>query len=195
MNPKQKTPLFEKGFWVKEQQGVLTMGSLDKSNKETMVIPDALCERIQAVENEMMDALYGESREMFQPEILDMDLLFKKLGEKFEGIQFEISFKDSDNKPFKGRFNPMFSLLRALVESSASGTNVPVIHIKASIVEGHLCIVYQDEGSVSDPSKLTPEFYLAKNKTNGTVQFQKKKGNKEAYYDIMIPSTDHKRQA
>ncbi len=195
MDPKQKKPLFEKGIWIKEQHGVLTMGSLDKRNKEVMVIPDALCEKIQAVETEMIEAIYGESREMFQPEILDMALLFKKLGAKYGDVTFEISFKDSDGGPFRCGFNPVFTMLEKLVESSVSGTGAPLIHIKASIVEGHLCIVYQDTLSVSDPSKLAPDFYLAKNKLNGTVQFKKKEGSRDAYYDIIIPSKDRYKQA
>ena len=179
--------LFKKGIWIKEQQGVLTMGSLDRLNKDVMVVSDDLKDTLHAFESDMVDALYGEGRQPFSPGILDMDILFDKLKKAFQNVQLDLSFENSDSKPFKCPFDPVYALIEHLVISSTSGGKSPNVQINATVVEGHLCIVYRDSESVSDPSNLTPEFYLAKSKVQGNVQFKKTRENR-SYYDITIPS-------
>lgn len=181
-------PLFQKGIWIKEQQGLLTMGSLDRGNKDVMVVSDALQSKLQTFESEMLDALYGESTTPFIPGVLELDTVFKKLKKEFNKAQLEISFENSDKKPFKCQFDPVYTLIRNLVLSSTSGKKPPVVIIKATIVQDHLCIIYRDSESLSDPSNLAPEFYLAKSRLGGTVQF-KKNEEQPAYYDIMIPAS------
>lgn len=48
MTDSQHTQLFKKGIWIKEQQGSLTMGSLEDDTQPVMKVPDDLCERIYA---------------------------------------------------------------------------------------------------------------------------------------------------
>jgi len=57
--------LLKKGIWIKEQQGNLTIGSLDETDKSVVVIPDELSSKLLAFENDMIDALYGEDRLVF----------------------------------------------------------------------------------------------------------------------------------
>jgi len=187
MDPKKDKPIFQKGIWIKEQQGVLTMGSLDRNNKDVMVVSDELRSKLQAFETEMVDALYGESGRPFTPGILDMENLFKKLRGQFNTTQLELSFENSDQKPFKCQFDPVYTLIENLVLSSISDGQNPVVNIKATIVQDHLCIIYRDSESLSDPSNIASEFYLAKSKLQGTVQFKKNEGS-QSYFDIMIPS-------
>ena len=188
MDTEKKTPIFQKGIWIKEQQGVLTMGSLDRKNKDVMVVSDELKSKLHDFETDMVDALYGGDRQPFSPGILDMDNLFKKLRKQFTATRLELSFENSDNKPFKCQFDPVYTLIENLVLSSTTGGQTPVVDIKATIVQDHLCIIYRDSESVSDPSNLASEFYLAKSKVQGNVQFKKNEGQ-PAYYDIMIPAS------
>lgn len=189
MDHKKEKPLFEKGIWIKEQQGVLTMGSLDRQNKNVMVVSDELRDKMHAFETDMVDALYGDNRQPFFPDVLDMEILFDKLKKAFKTVQLDTAFENSDGNPFKCLFDPVYTLMEHLVISSTSGGKSPNVQINATIVGGHLCIVYRDSESVSDPSNLTPEFYLAKSKVQGNVQFKKNREN-GSYYDITIPSGD-----
>ncbi len=183
----KEKPLFQKGIWIKEQQGVLTMGTLDRKNQDVMVVSDELKSKLHAFETDMMDALYGEGGRPFIPGILDMENLFKKLREQFNTTQLKLAFENSDNAPFKCPFDPVYTLIENLVLSSTATGQNPVVTIKATIVQDHLCIIYRDSQSLSDPSNLASEFYLAKSKVQGTVQFKKNEGT-HSYYDIMIPA-------
>ncbi|WP_321494294.1 hypothetical protein [uncultured Desulfobacter sp.] len=185
----EKNEIFKKGIWLKEQQGVLTVGSMDKKSTDIMVVPDELRSRLDAFESDMMEALYGEDRETFQPGILDIELLFRQIKKRFGDVQLNVSFDKSDEHPFVCDFDTIFSLLEKLVLSSISGSSNPVIYISASLVQDHLCIIYRDSESASSPSDLDPEFFLIKNRLGGDMEF-KKADKKGTYYDLTIPSAD-----
>lgn len=185
----KKTEIFKNGIWLKEQQGVLTVGSLDKNNTDVMVLSEEITAKLHAFEEDMIEALYGENRESFRPGVLDIQHLFKQLKQRFGDVQMNLSFDKSDERPFVCDFDPVFSLLEKLILSSTYNGSNPVIHISASLVQDHLCIIYRDSESISNPSALEPEFFLIKNRLAGDVQF-KKADKKGGYYDIMIPSAD-----
>ncbi|NDY72441.1 hypothetical protein DO021_12280 [Desulfobacter hydrogenophilus] len=63
MGSKKETKIFKKGIWIIEQQGVLTVGSLDEKNADIMVVPDELRAKLQTLESDMIEALYGENRD------------------------------------------------------------------------------------------------------------------------------------
>ena len=134
MDPKKEKPLFQKGIWIKEQQGVLTMGSLDRQDKDVMVVSEALRDRLHAFESDMVDALYGDNRQPFAPGVLDMNILFDKLKNAFTGVQLELSFENSDGKPFPCAFDPVYTMLEHLVASSTASGQSPIVHIHATIV-------------------------------------------------------------
>lgn len=187
MGSKKETEIFKKGIWMKEQQGFLTVGSLDEKDTNVMVVPDELSAKLQAFESDMIDALYGETRETFQPGMLDVEHLFRQLEKRFGDVRLNLSFDKSDENPFVCNFDPVFSLFEKLILSSISGNSNPAIYINASLVQDHLCIIYRDSESVSNPSDLGPDFFLIKNRLGADVKFNKadKQGS---YYDLTIPS-------
>jgi len=190
MGPKKDAEIFKKGIWIKEQQGVLTVGSLDKKNTEAMVVSKELSARLHTFESDMIETLYGESREAFQPGILDIKHLFGQLEKRFKDIRLHTAFDKSDESPFICSFDQIFSLCEKLILSSISGNSNPAIYLNASLIQGHLCMIYRDSESVSTPSDLGPEFFLIKNRLGGSMQY--KKADKEGtYYDITIPSAGH----
>lgn len=190
MGAKQDTKIFKKGIWIKEQQGVLTVGSLEGKNTDVMVISDELSAKIQAFESDIIEALYGENRKIFKPGTLDVKHLFKQLEKRFENVRLHLSFDKSGENPFACDFDTIFSLFEKLILSSISGNSNPVIHINASLVQDHLCIIYRDSESVSNPSDLGPDFFLVKNRLGAGIEFNKAE-KKGGYYDITIPSADH----
>jgi len=118
MDKPTKDPIFKKGIWIKEQQGVLTIGSLDDERKETMVIPDELSSKIFAFEEEVLDALYGDDSQTFNPEIVDIEKLLSKIKDKFTGKEIRIAFSNPQKEEFRGDHEELSSLLEKLVLSS-----------------------------------------------------------------------------
>ncbi|MCG8552066.1 MAG: hypothetical protein MI799_16825 [Desulfobacterales bacterium] len=187
MGTKKENEIFKKGIWIKEQQGVLTVGSLDKKNTDIMIVPDELGAKLQNFESDMIEALYGESRESFQPDILDIEHLLKQLEKRFKDERLHLSFDKSDDNPFICDFDPIFSLFEKLIQSSIADNSKPLIYINASLIQDHLCIIYRDSESVSSPSDLGPDFFLIKNRLGAEVEFNKA-DQQGGYYDITIPS-------
>ncbi|WP_022668820.1 hypothetical protein [Desulfospira joergensenii] len=178
---------FKKGVWIKEQQGMLTMGAIDGPDKEAMIVPDELCTRIFAFEEEMMSALYGSHRVPFNPAIVDIEKLLANLKARFKEVEMKISFSNPQNEEFQGDYEKIFDLIGTLVLSSISQDAKPLIYINASLVQGHLCIIYRDSDSVSDPSQLTKEMKYIRTELKGEASY-KKTSEDRSYYDIMIPS-------
>lgn len=187
MNKPNQDPLFKRGIWIKEQQGMLTMGAIGGSDKESMVIPDELSAKIFTFEEEMMDALYGEHRIPFQAKILDIERLMSTLRTEFISSNLKTSFSNPGKETFKGNYEEIYNLLRKLVLSSVSTGRAPAIYVNASLVQGHLCIIYRDSPCVSDPSSLIDEIQYIKNELRGEAGYKKTNQGK-SYYDIMIPS-------
>ena len=183
--------LFKKGIWIKEQQGTLTMGSLENGDQTALKVPDDLCARIYEVENEMIEALYGDSRQVFDPDAVDMEKLLARIEKQFAGTKLRISFSADPGYVFTSDYDAICTLLEKLVESSLmpdpSGTSPdPLIYINASILDTHLCIIYRDSEAVSDPASLKTLIDLVKSRLNGEIDYKSTPGQK-AYYDIMIP--------
>ena len=188
MDKSEKDPIFKKGIWIKEQQGVLTIGSLDEKDKETMVIPDELSSKMFAFEEDVLDALYGDNSQTFNPEIIDMENLLSKIKDRFLDKEIRIAFSNPQKEKFKGDHDEIFTLMEKLVLSSSplEKDEKNLIYINASILQDHLCIIYRDSSSISDPAKLKKEFQYIRNTLKGEISY--KKNESRSYYDIMIPS-------
>ncbi|MCF6246211.1 MAG: hypothetical protein L3J69_02500 [Desulfobacula sp.] len=191
MNKNIQNPLFKKGIWIKEQQGRLTMGSLEGNDNGPMVLPDDLCSRIFEFENDMIEALYGDQKIPFNPEIIDIEKMLADIKTKFSKYNLRISFSGSPDYIFKGDYYDIFNIFEKLVLSSLSGASKkdtePLIYINASVLENHLCIIYRDAESCSNPSSLKEEIDFIKIHLKGEISY-KAPALKKAYYDIMIPS-------
>lgn len=191
MEKNKKPPLFKKGIWIKEQQGQLTMGSMEDNDSMPVVIPDDLHSRISEFENDMIEALYGDKKTPFNPESIDIEKILADIKKKFETLHLRISFSASPGYTFKGDYYEIFNIFENLIQSSLSGTlenhTAPVIYINASVLENHLCIIYRDAESFSEPSSLKEQFHFITTRLNGEISY-KSTASKKAYYDIMIPS-------
>jgi len=184
---------FKTGIWIKEQQGNLTIGSLDENDKNIKVIPDGLSKTLQEFEKDMIDALYGESSIPYIPGSIDVKKLFSKIETAFHDKRIRLSVSGTENNIFKGEFDKIFTLLERFVLSSldetSNASDPPTIYINASLLEKHLCIIYRDSHSACHPSKLKKEIQYITKKLNGEVSY-KSTGGEKSYFDIMIPSKD-----
>lgn len=179
------------GIWIKEQQGQLTIGSLDKNDPEVMVISDQLSLKLFEFEKDMMEAMYGEDRVTFNPSILNIEKLLSNLKKQFSKYELRISFSRATENFFKGKYNEIYSLIEKFIQSSLSQDTEmdkpPLIYINASVLQDHLCIIYRDSLSISDPVKLKKEFDFIKSTLKGEINYKATPGN-ASYYDIIIPS-------
>lgn len=188
-NIKKNTGL-KTGIWIKEQQGQLTIGSLDKKQPEVMIIPDQLSSKIFEFEKDMIEALYGENRIVFNPSFLNIEKLLSNLKKQFEKYELRISFSGAADNIFKGNYNEIYHLIEKFIQSSIPDSEMespPTIYINASVLQDHLCIIYRDSLSISKPEKLKNEFDFIKSKLNGEITHKATSGNK-SYYDIILPS-------
>ncbi|MEE4363031.1 MAG: hypothetical protein V2J08_03810 [Desulfotignum sp.] len=194
MTESQHNRLFKKGIWIKEQKGTLTMGSLENGDHTVMKVPEDLCARIYEVENEMIDALYGDKRQVFDPDAVDMEKLLARIEKKYAKSRLRISFSADPGYVFTSDYDAIYTLLEKLVESSlktdVSGNRPdPLIYINASILDNHLCIIYRDSEMISDPSTVKAVIDRVKTRLGGEIDYKSTPGQK-AYYDIMIPGNE-----
>ncbi len=190
MKKTNSIPLLKGGVWIKEQQGCLTMGSLNETESEAIIIPDELSIQIAQFEDAMIEALYGEDKKIFNPETVDIEKLLSQIKNKFKHNKLSIYFDGSTEKPFKGSYDDLFGIMEKFVMSSLpddASREAPLIYIRASVLQDHLCIVYRDSGSISKPSKLKDQIEFIKDKLKGEISYTEKSDNK-SYYDIVIPS-------
>ena len=190
MPEKKGSPLIEKGIWIQEQNGVLTMGTLDRENGEEVVLPEKLSETIFALEDEMMEALYGESAVSFDPETIDIQLLFDKLVHGFTAEDIRISAHCPDESRFSGNWNELYDLMCAFVRHSIAYESPQVspktIHMNASVVDGNFCLIYRDSGDMQHTDELREQFDYIRNALKGDVSIKSGSG-KGSYIDILIP--------
>lgn len=191
MKNDKKDRLFKTGIWIKEQQGQLTIGTLDKNNPEVMVIPNELSQKIFEFEKDMIEALYGENRASFLPDVINVEKLLDSLKKKFNDHELRISYSGAAGNSFKGSYNEIYRIIERFIQSSLSPSPEPreplIIYINASVLQDHLCIIYRDSLSKSDPMKLKKEFAYIKTTLKGEITHKATSGSK-SYYDIIIPS-------
>jgi hypothetical protein len=185
----EKNSVFKTGIWIKEQQGQLTIGSLDKNSPEIMIVPEQLSLKIFEFEKDMMEALYGDNKIKFNPSALNIEKLLSNLKKQFKEYDIRVSFSGTIKNIFHGNYDEIYGFIEKLVQSSLYpiSSPPPLIYINISVLEDHLCIIYRDSLSISDPATLTKEFDYIKSTLNGEVYHKTTPGN-PSYYDIIIPS-------
>lgn len=182
--------LFKKGIWIKEQNGTMTLGSLDQKDSTITIIPETLAATLHRFENDIIDALYGEDRIEFNPDVVNIDKLFENLQNKYSNHKIRVVFLNNDSTVFKGNYDKIFSLMDKMVSISLSSSGdggEPIIYINASLLDNHLCIIYRDSDSVCNPSEVIGEIEQIKTELQGEINFKATEKQK-SYFDIMIPS-------
>ncbi len=190
MTKSRKDTIFKTGIWIKEQQGRLTIGSLDENEPDVMVVPDHLCAEIFRSEQAIMEALYGD-QVLFDPAELNVEKLLADIRKEYEKYDIRVFFAGKNNV-FKGSYQVIHDLVEKLIQSSLvkqEQTQVPTVFINVGVLENHLCIIYRDSLSISDPLKLSKEFDLIRSFLGGEISHKTTSGNK-SYYDIVVPSSN-----
>lgn len=180
----EKKTILKNGIWIKEQNGMLTMGLLDKDDFQ-VEIGEKTSLQLFALELEMQEALFGGSAVRFNPENVNFERLVKNLIKELELKEDEISGHFSGSTIIKADYDLVFKAFELLVKKSAAGRKEGKIYINASVVDNSLCVVYRDEvlckktASIEDARKIIEKELKGKIKINDSV--------KNPYMDITIP--------
>lgn len=193
MPEKYGKSLIEKGIWIKEQNGVITMGTLQLKNEEQVVLPRKLADTILALESEMIEALYGKAAAPFHPDKIDIKLLLDKVIQRFNAEDLRITAHCTDDSIFSGNWNELFdvisSLVRHSIEFELKDVSHKSIHMNASVVDGNFCFIYRDSGKMKFMNKLQETFEYIQNVLNGDLKIISGSG-KSSYLDILIPGVE-----
>ena len=122
---------------------------------------------------------------------VDIEKILVDIKNKFKKHDIRVSFSDPQGFVFKGDYYGIFHMFEKLILSSLSSIpenqEAPYVYISVSLLENHLCVIYRDSESISNPDALKENTDLIETGLNGEINY-KVTASKKAYYDIMIPS-------
>ena len=189
MKQNSKKSLLKKGLWIQEQQGVLTMGSLDPEDVRIVELSPELTATISEFEQDMTEALYGDKAIVFEPGKTGVKKLLERVIKSFDKTDVEISISCPDSAVISGDYDGLFWLFSGFVANSLNheliGVKNPAIHISVSVVANTLCIIYRDSGTGSGANRLKKELRYIRETLKGEVS-QKSTPGKGTYFDILI---------
>lgn len=192
MTQSSKKSLLKKGIWIQEQQGVLTMGSLDPEDIKVVELSPELTATIAQFEQDMTDALYGDRAIAFEPGKTGVKKLLERVIKSFDTTGVQISISCPDYAVISGEYDGLFNLFSGIVGNSLQheliGVDRPAIHISVSVVADTLCMIYRDSGTGSGANRLKKEISYIKETLKGEVS-QKSTPGKGTYFDIVIGGT------
>lgn len=192
MEKEKKKSLLKNGIWIQEKQGILTMGTLDGDDSAVVELSPELTATIFELEQDMMDALYGDGAIRFTPGKIKVKKLLEKVVKDFNMTGIQLSISCPDSVVIDGNYDCLFDLFAGFVKNSVehelSHVKNPAIHISVSLVADALCLVYRDSGNGSFDSLLKEEIRCITETLNGEVS-RKSSIGKGSYFDIVIPFT------
>lgn len=189
MPDKKDDTIFKKGIWIKEDKGLLIMGSLDEQNDISVVLSKNFSKVIFDLENELQEALYGEKSAKFNPKNVNIKNLFEAVADEINNDIIKSTVHCSDNSEIKGDYKGLYRLLSGLVKNSMDyeleSVEEPFIYINASVLDNKLHVIYRDHGNCDNLNSLWEEIDYITNKMNGKIKLNT--SGKLPYLDIMIP--------
>jgi|GEM_PF-5452153 len=191
MKEKKWSSVFETGVWIKEQNGVLTMGKIGDDELQ-IELGNELAETISSLEDQVEEALYGNDSMKFDPEKVDFNTVLNKINESFKDTDLVFTGHCAQGSVLKSDYNDIYSLIYGLAENSMLHTGEekkPAVYISASVVEGKLYIVYRDSGPCRNMNNIAREAELVKDSLHGEIKLND--SGRYPYLDIMIPEKSY----
>lgn len=191
MKEKKWGSVFETGVWIKEQNGVLTMGKIGDDEFQ-IELGNELAATISALEDQVEEALYGTEPVKFDPEKVDFKTVLNKINESFKNTDLVLTGHCAEGSVLKSDYNDIYSLIYGLAENSLLHTGAekkPSAYISASVVEGKLYIVYRDSGPCRNMDNIAKETELVKDSLQGQIKLND--SVRFPYLDIMIPEKSY----
>ena len=181
--------LLKRGLWIQDQQGVLTMGSLDPEDTRVVELSPELAATISQFEQDMTDALYGDHAKPFTPGRVEVKTLLERVIKGVDTTGVKVSISCPDSAVVHGDYDGLFDLFSGFVKNSLGhelpGVASPAIYISVSVVADTLCMVYRDSGTGSGENRLDKEIRYIKEVLKGDV-CRKSTSGRGSYYDIVI---------
>ncbi|MDY0131673.1 MAG: hypothetical protein RBR53_03300 [Desulforegulaceae bacterium] len=176
--------ILKNGIWIKEQNGILTMGLVDDDEFE-VEIGEKTSLQLFALELELQDALYGKNRIKFNPTNVNFEKLIQSLVKEPDFKDKEISAHFAGKVVIKADYDLLFEVFKSLLQKSFNGEGNGKVYINASVADDSLCVLYRDEvlsrklESVDEIKKMVEKNLNGSIKVNDSVKIP--------YIDITIP--------
>ncbi|MDY0360356.1 MAG: hypothetical protein RBR08_02770 [Desulforegulaceae bacterium] len=176
--------ILKNGIWIKEQNGLLTMGLLDKKDFQ-VEIGEKTSLQLFALELEMQEALFGGNAVKFNPENVNFERLVRSLIRDLKLGENEISAHFSGLTIIKADYDLIYNAFKLLFEASVRGKKENKIYINASVVDKSLCVVYRDEVLCKKEDGLEEAKKIVEKDLNGKIKIND--SLKNPFMDITIP--------
>lgn len=183
MQEKNKSAL-KNGVWIKEQNGILTMGVLGEKDS-SFEMSEKLSNEIMAMEDDIEEALYGAGAVRFNPKNINLHKLFDNIAEDLDIPRESINLHLSGSYSVKGDYEKMYTVLKELLSNSFDTAEKSVVYISASVVDNKLCFIYRDNGRCSETENIKEAEKIITKDLNGSLKLMD--SGQKSYLDIMIP--------
>ncbi|PID78179.1 MAG: hypothetical protein CSB21_01765 [Deltaproteobacteria bacterium] len=188
MSDKKRDDLLNHGIWIKEQNGVLTMGSLDEDDHSAVILNDSLEKTFIAMGNEIAEALWGESSVKFDISKVNVKKMIDRVLSDIKVNKDDVSVYCSEDMLVSVNYDLLYKVFKGLIKNSLDSdynNKDSGININISFVDKKLCIIYRDSGGCGSSSSIEREIELIKTRLDGDVKINK--AGQRVYLDIMIP--------
>jgi hypothetical protein len=175
--------ILKNGIWIKEQNGILTMGLLDDDFE--VEIGEKTSLQLFALELELQEALFGDNITKFNPEVVNFEKLVQSVRRELKLTDNDIYAHFSGPTTLKADFKLIFDVFKSLIQKSLKSDNKEKIYINASVADKSLCIVYRDEFLCKKGETIEDEKNLIENELKGKIKIND--SVKNPYIDITIP--------
>eukprot|EP00767_Chilomastix_cuspidata_P008303 gnl/Chilomastix_cuspidata/9481.p1 GENE.gnl/Chilomastix_cuspidata/9481~~gnl/Chilomastix_cuspidata/9481.p1 ORF type:complete len:198 (+),score=19.15 gnl/Chilomastix_cuspidata/9481:28-594(+) len=187
MSDKKNNDLLKNGVWIKEQNGVLTMGSLDDDD-HAVVLSREFSDNLFKMEDEMMSALYGPAAEKFYSENINIKRLIEKAVSDIDDKDIKISVHCDDKTSISVSYDDIYDVISGLLNNSIkSADSEKNVYINASVADNTLCLIYRDSGQCGKPEAVKVETEIIQNRLKGKVKINET--DQWTYLDITIPES------
>ena len=175
--------ILKNGIWIKEQNGILTMGLLDDDFE--VEIGEKTSLQLFALELELQEALFGDNITKFNPEVVNFEKLVQSIRRELKLTDNDIYAHFTGPTTLRADFEIIFEIFKSFIQKSLKSENKEKIYINASVADKSFCIVYRDDFLCKRAESIDEEKNLIENKLNGKIKINDSVNN--PYIDITIP--------
>lgn len=183
--------IIKNGFWIQEKNGVLSMGPIGGDDDSSYVVPPALAEKIHKMEEDMIDAMYGESALKFDPEKgLNIRHLIRNAIYDGNPGEYKVLVNCAEEIFLTGRHKAVETIFRELIRNSITHvlpkSGQGKIKIDISSLVGNLCILYRDGATRLEDSGIQNIVEIIRDQLDGDI-ISKTTETGKPFIEIIVP--------
>lgn len=176
--------VLKNGIWIKEQNGLLTMGLIGNDDFE-VEIGEKTSLQLFALELELQEALYGENSIKFNPKNVNFEKLVQSILRDTGLSDSDIATHFTGDAVIKGDYDMIFDVFKAMIQKSSGNNGGEKIYINASVADNSLCVVYRDDVLCRKAEGIDDIKKIIEKELGGSIKIID--SVKNPYIDITIP--------